>query len=98
MLRSKCRWVEEGEQNSSYFLRLEKHNFCNKHITQLNVNDSIITEQSEILKAEKQFYEKLYSSQFYQIVRHLKSMPNISQILHTFQKYRKSSKKCVTQS
>ena len=63
MLRSKCRWVEEGEQNSSYFLRLEKHNFCNKHITQLNVNDSIITEQSEILKAEKQFYEKPYSSQ-----------------------------------
>ena len=33
ILRSKCRWVEEGEKNSSYFLRLEKRNYCNKVIS-----------------------------------------------------------------
>ncbi len=61
MVRSKSKWVEEGERNTSYFLRLEKNNYCNKHITKLNVNDSIITNATDILNEEKQFYENLYS-------------------------------------
>ena len=61
MLRSRCQWVEEGEKNTSYFLRLEKHNYCNKHITQLQVEDSIVMDPKDILKYEKEFYEKLYS-------------------------------------
>ncbi len=32
MLRSKCKCTEEGENNTSYFLKLEKHTYCNKHI------------------------------------------------------------------
>jgi len=61
ILRSKCRWVEDGEKNSSYFLRLEKNNYCNKHITQLQINENIVNCPKEILYAEKEFYENLYS-------------------------------------
>ena len=35
IIKSKARWVEEGEKSTSYFLRLEKHNYCNKLITKL---------------------------------------------------------------
>ena len=61
MLRSKVQWIEDGEKNTSYFLRLERQNYCNKLITQLNVDDEIITDKKQILMAEKAFYEKLYS-------------------------------------
>ena len=60
MLRSRAQWVEEGEKNTSYFLRLEKHNYCNKLITKLNVDGKEITEPSEILKSGKNFYATLY--------------------------------------
>ena len=62
ILRSKCRWSEEGEKNSSYFLRLEKQNFCNKLISQLKVDDRLVNKPDEILKAEKHYYEELYSN------------------------------------
>lgn len=58
MLRAKCLWTEEGEKNTSYFLRLEKRNYANKVITQLLVEDQIISNAKEILKAEKCYYEK----------------------------------------
>jgi hypothetical protein len=61
MIRSKCQWIEEGEKNSSYFLRLEKHNYSNKHITQLQIDEEVINSPKEILIQEKTFYEKLYS-------------------------------------
>ncbi len=62
MLRSKCKWVEEGEKNTSYFLRLEQHNFSNKLISQILVDNNLITDPTEILKAERQFYENLYKN------------------------------------
>ena len=62
ILRSKCQWVEEGEKNTSFFLRLEKSNYANKVISKLNVRDNIITAPHEILEEEKNFYENLYSS------------------------------------
>ena len=61
LIRSKCRWAEEGEKSTSYFLRLEKHNFCNKLISQLQINDKVITDPKQILEEEKQYYEKLYT-------------------------------------
>lgn len=61
ILRSKCKWVEEGEKNTSYFLRLEKHNFCNKLISQIEVNNIIISEPSEILLEGKKYFKNLYS-------------------------------------
>ena len=61
ILRSKAQWAEEGEKNSSYFLRLENNNYCNKHITQLQIENEIITNPQEILLEEKIYHEKLYT-------------------------------------
>ncbi len=53
ILRSKAKWAEEGEKNTSYFLKLEKRNQKKKCITSLCVNSSTITKGPEILEAEK---------------------------------------------
>ena len=61
ILRSKVRWTEEGEKNTSYFLRLERSNYNNKHIEQLvDSNDEIITEPAKILQMQKDYYQNLY--------------------------------------
>ena len=60
-VRSRARWVEEGEKPSHYFCTLESRNFTNKIIPRLECNDgTVIYEQSEILKETKSFYEQLY--------------------------------------
>ena len=40
IIRSKARYVEEGEKNSKYFLNLEKRNYNVKHIKSLLVNNT----------------------------------------------------------
>ena len=62
ILRSKVKWVEEGEKNTSYFLRLERANYKNKHIEQLldTSTRTIITEPEKILNLQKDFYQNLF--------------------------------------
>jgi hypothetical protein len=62
MFRSKCQWAEYGEKNSKYFLNLEKYNYENKHITNLNIDGNMVTKETEIMEGIKNYYEKLYSS------------------------------------
>ena len=61
IIRSKAQWVEDGEKNTSYFLRLEKHNYCNKLITKLKVDENLITDPTQILDEGQNFYQNLYS-------------------------------------
>jgi hypothetical protein len=61
MFRSKCEWAEYGEKNSKYFLNLEKYNYENKHITNLEIDGKMVTKEQDILKGIKDYYEKLYS-------------------------------------
>ena len=62
LVRTKARWIEEGEKPTKYFCSLEKRNFTNKNLTKI-VNDKgeHITDQKHILEQIKQFYESLYS-------------------------------------
>ena len=63
VLRSKARWVEQGEKPSKYFFNLEKTNFNRKVITEIKREDSkILVEEHEILKEIESFYGKLYPS------------------------------------
>ena len=39
IMRSKAKWTEEGEKNTSYFLNLEKRNYETKHIQKLIVSE-----------------------------------------------------------
>jgi len=62
LLRSKAKWVMEGEKPSHYFCNLESRNFTNKIIPNVQKeNGDIISDQKEILKEAKFFYQELYS-------------------------------------
>ena len=62
LLRSRARWVEDGEKVSSYFCSLEKRNFLNKSINKLTVNNDVtITDKKDIIAEVKNFYKYLYS-------------------------------------
>ena len=61
ILRAKARWSEHGEKCTKYFASLEKRNYKNKTIKQLDVDGKVVTDPHEILKIEEEFYSKLYS-------------------------------------
>ena len=62
MIRTKAKWMSEGERNSKYFMNLEKRNFQQKCIRRLQTDKGIITEEKHILNEERLFYKNLYSS------------------------------------
>jgi len=62
-IRSKAKWIEEGEKSTAYFLRLEKHHQITNVIKGLRNNKGDIIHGSEgTLAIMKEFYENLYSS------------------------------------
>ena len=62
-IRSKARWVDEGEKMSKYFCGLENRNFVSKTMTKLiNENGEEVNEQKDILTETKIFYENLYKN------------------------------------
>ena len=63
-IRSRARWIEEGEKNSSYFFSLEKQRQTKKNIRKLNINDVIVENQEEVNENIKAFYSNLYKSHF----------------------------------
>ena len=63
ILRAKCRWYNEGEKNSKYFLNLEKRHYKNGVISQLKLGDNeFASSDKEILSECETFYRNIYSS------------------------------------
>jgi len=63
LVRSRCRWAEEGERSSKYFCNLEKRTNEKKNINRIELeNQTIVTDQKVILQKICDFYTKLYSS------------------------------------
>ena len=63
ILRSKVRWNAQGEKGTKYFFGLEKRNFTNQCIYQIQKEDGeIITNHEEIQKEINRHYEQLYSA------------------------------------
>lgn len=63
MIRSRAQYIDQGEKPTKYFCALEKHNYVSKIICNLEQEDgNKITDQDEILKETKKFYEQLYKS------------------------------------
>ncbi len=47
IMRSRARWIAQGERNTKYFYGLEKRNYSNQSITQLQREDGKIIEKPE---------------------------------------------------
>ena len=60
-VRSRLKWIEEGERNTKYFLGLEKSNFNKKCMRSLkDKNGKICTSQNDIIQIQVDFYSALY--------------------------------------
>lgn len=63
-VRSKAKWIEQGEKNSSYFFSLEKRRQTKKRITKLNKDGCIIQDSNLIKEEVSNFYGNLYKKKF----------------------------------
>ena len=62
-IRSRVKWIEEGEKNTAFFLGLEKTRQRKKAINELyDKNRKSTTDQIEIMEIEVDYYKKLYQS------------------------------------
>ena len=62
-IRSRAKWIEEGEKSTSYFLRLEKKHQIYNTIEKLKIsNGQTTTNNDDILEEAVNFYQKLYTS------------------------------------
>ena len=63
ILRARCKWYNDGEKNSKYFLNLERRHFKQSAITQQKADDeNFVTTDKETLNQCETFYGNLYSS------------------------------------
>lgn len=63
-VRSKAKWIEQGEKNSSYFYGLEKRRQNKKCITKLYKNGNITQDSVQITEEVNKFYSNLYKTKF----------------------------------
>ena len=61
-VRARAMRVEYNEKNSTYFYRKEISNARNKNIPTIMLEDgTMVTQPKEIMKCQKNYYEKLYT-------------------------------------
>lgn len=64
-IRSRPKWLEEGERSTNYFFALEKRNFKRKALTTLHI-DGVPSEDAQVISNFiTSFYAKLYESKFW---------------------------------
>ncbi len=62
LLRSRARWIAEGEKITKYFCGLEKRDYVSKQMLTLTLsNGEKLYETHDIIMEVKRFYERLYS-------------------------------------
>lgn len=65
-IRSRAKWIEEGERSSAYFCRLEKRRQERNTIKTLIIDGEECNDPARISKEIFQFYSQLYSSSYSQ--------------------------------
>lgn len=67
-IRSRAKWVDEGEKPTKYFCHLESRNFLNKIIKKVVVSEEkTLYNQLEIMDEVKSFYENLFKNADYDL-------------------------------
>ena len=62
IIRSRTRWMEEGENSSKYFCYLKKRTCDRKNINRLKTNnDDVISDQSDFMNEIYSYFNNLYS-------------------------------------
>ena len=62
-IRSRAKWINEGEKIYNYFCNLENNFFISNSVTLIEKLDgSIITDKNKIINETKTFYQKLYAA------------------------------------
>lgn len=62
IIRSRVKWLEEGEKGTSYFLKLEKARQSHNIIKKVNTDGKISVSNEDIIEDIANFYKALYSS------------------------------------
>ena len=63
-VRSRIRWVEDGETSSAYFFRLEKKNAADRWISALRESDgTIVSSPSDLCRSFASFYGSLFTAE-----------------------------------
>ena len=60
-IRSRERWMEEGEKSSKYFFNLEKRNGVKKELDSVKKERGVILDREKILEEIYKYYKELYS-------------------------------------
>ena len=61
-IRSRAKWLEQGEKSTSYLLKLEKVRQSNNSITSLrSLSEEIVASNAAIMKEATCFYRELYT-------------------------------------
>uniref|UniRef100_A0A096MC09 Reverse transcriptase domain-containing protein n=1 Tax=Poecilia formosa TaxID=48698 RepID=A0A096MC09_POEFO len=81
-IRSRQRWLEEGEQNSAYFFNLEKSRYNSNTIHKLKINENVCNDPREITSFCADFYRLLYSSTYNSeyAAQFFDALPNLKKI------------------
>lgn len=81
MLRSRAKWVAEGEKITNYFCNLEKRHYVSKSINKLHGKNGMIEDSDQISKEVNNFYKNLYakrSLQAFEISDLIQNCPKLS--------------------
>ena len=69
IVRSRAKWIHEGEKSSGYFCNLESRHFVQKSMGFIEKdNGEVIHDQKSIVTEAQVFYEQLYASKEAQVV------------------------------
>ncbi|KAF7654162.1 hypothetical protein LDENG_00073330 [Lucifuga dentata] len=81
-IRSRRRWMEEGERNTSYFFRLEKNKSKISNIENLEIDGKLSNDYTKIASYCANFYSNMYKSNYRKDVasKFLNSIKNCKEI------------------
>ena len=87
LIRSRARWIGEGEKVSKYVSNLEKRHYTSKIIRKIEKQGgTIVTEQDDVVKETKYVYEHLYKQEeqindvnLEEIIQEQESIPKLTE-------------------